>query len=706
MGADCSLAICPKGYAWNDLPYAIDQAHAYAECSNRGECDRVTGECQCSEGFTGSACEKMSCAGNCNLVGKCVSMREYAANYRDSFSEKYTYNDVWDADKIYGCICDAGYYNYDCTQRQCPRGDDPLTIGQVNEKQLVMCSAETGTFTLFFNGVPSKAIHAHYTVDEFKDALMFIKAIKNVKISYSIENGNACQNLPNVITVEFTHNFGPLPPLVPLADDEIISQSQLVSVVADGVSEMTDANQMGYLSTKGNKENAVCSNRGLCLPGEGNCVCFNSNGDSYVSSNGYGAVGDRGDCGSLVAAVTTCPGELQCSGHGYCPASRSQFPLTTDDTYRCSCEVGWTGGDCSERLCATGPAWFDYPRGNEEAHLTQVQCSNKGLCDVTTGMCDCESGYFGEACEYMSCPGTTAFPCTGHGQCKSQLEMAPFAKNNGVLTGVTYGTDPNNPLTWDGTRIHSCLCDSGWKGYDCSQKVCLTGDDPGTWNQRPERMVVKCMADGGHFKLKFREAYSPEIPFDATEDVVAMLLDAMATIDQPLVQVVSVNVTNNVTRLELTEPVCSTDGRTFLVVDFIRNHADLPAMDALFLDSLTLTNSESSVRVFADGAVADSTAWPVPLESWNGTTENDVCSNRGLCNEDTGRCLCFPDYHSSDGAGNKGDRMDCGWLPESEIKRKPLLEYPRSSDVVAAQHGHGAEPDHVHWPGQVPHSFT
>ena len=42
-GADCSLRTCPDSYAWTDFASADDTAHAKAECSNRGLCDRATG---------------------------------------------------------------------------------------------------------------------------------------------------------------------------------------------------------------------------------------------------------------------------------------------------------------------------------------------------------------------------------------------------------------------------------------------------------------------------------------------------------------------------------------------------------------------------------------------------------------------------------------------------------------------------------------
>ena len=38
------------------------------------------------------------------------------------------YVSVWDADILYGCVCDPGWIGHDCSQLECPRGDDPLTL--------------------------------------------------------------------------------------------------------------------------------------------------------------------------------------------------------------------------------------------------------------------------------------------------------------------------------------------------------------------------------------------------------------------------------------------------------------------------------------------------------------------------------------------------------------------------------------------------
>ena len=103
---------------------------------------------------------------------------------------------------------------------------------------------------------------------------------------------------------------------------------------------VSDDARIVYKPTKGTKEDDVCANRGVCDSTEGSCVCFDTNGDTYASSNGYGAPGLRGDCGYAMSTIAHCPGEVACSGHGKCN--------TAGKIYRCECAEGWSGGDCSE----------------------------------------------------------------------------------------------------------------------------------------------------------------------------------------------------------------------------------------------------------------------------------------------------------------------------------------------------------------------
>jgi len=103
-------------------------AHDYAECSGNGECDRKTGECTCFDGFTGDACRYSACPNSCSGHGTCEYISEIA---KDSTIQYNSYSDraydLWDAKKSRFCKCDAYWTGTDCSERMCPKGNDPLT---------------------------------------------------------------------------------------------------------------------------------------------------------------------------------------------------------------------------------------------------------------------------------------------------------------------------------------------------------------------------------------------------------------------------------------------------------------------------------------------------------------------------------------------------------------------------------------------------
>ena len=76
--ADCSLRTCPSDRAWADVPTGPTAAHSYKECSNRGICNRATGECACFSGFSGTACQRLACPNDCSGHGVCLSMKQLA----------------------------------------------------------------------------------------------------------------------------------------------------------------------------------------------------------------------------------------------------------------------------------------------------------------------------------------------------------------------------------------------------------------------------------------------------------------------------------------------------------------------------------------------------------------------------------------------------------------------------------------------------
>merc|ERR1711968_285323 len=55
---------------------AQDEGHFYMECSNRGICDRKSGECECFDGYTGVGCSRLSCPESCSGHGTCETVDE------------------------------------------------------------------------------------------------------------------------------------------------------------------------------------------------------------------------------------------------------------------------------------------------------------------------------------------------------------------------------------------------------------------------------------------------------------------------------------------------------------------------------------------------------------------------------------------------------------------------------------------------------
>lgn len=108
-----------------DLETLTDTAHYYMECSNKGRCDRTTGECQCFDGYDGVACQRASCPGypnSCSGHGVCKTIEQLAASDNGNIYK------LWDRKATMGCECDAGYFGADCSQRECKVGVDPLYL--------------------------------------------------------------------------------------------------------------------------------------------------------------------------------------------------------------------------------------------------------------------------------------------------------------------------------------------------------------------------------------------------------------------------------------------------------------------------------------------------------------------------------------------------------------------------------------------------
>lgn len=616
-GGDCSQYLCPEGPSWADLAIGIDDAHNEQECSNMGICDRTTGVCSCQIGFSGAACERKDCPNQCNNYGKCQSMSYYALTKDAGVGPIYTFEEPWDADMMYGCNCDLGFYGPACSLRTCPTGDDPLTgVGvstvtnptQFNAVQRVSCKAGGGTFTLTFRGKTTARIPFNAKAAALQSYLEALPSLGVGSTQIVMFGSQACLDSGTSWTVEFLQHFGDLPLMVP--DEGLLTFSDALNLPTLTVS----------VQTIGTKETSSCSNRGLCDATTGTCTCSTN----FDTSDGYNGPGTRGDCGYATQTIQQCPGAVACSAHGQCSGN---------PTYECSCSAGWTGADCSYRTCATGVSWFTLPEEDNVAHISeQVECSDMGVCDRVAGVCVCATGFTGTSCSRMVCPGNPT-ECSGHGVCLDMMALAALAVTNGDNSGFTYGATPNNPLTWDANMVRGCYCDEGYEGYDCSLSSCPTGDDPLTTFQADEKQTIKCTSASGTGSLVFTFREETGYAIGAVQDLegVQTMLESIPSVGKVIVELVDDS---------QSDQLCSAVDSPGVVVTFLTTHGDLPLLKISTID--------------IDSILVE--------ETLKGTKENDLCSGRGLCETSTGICQCFTGFGSSDGMTGSGTLADCGYV--------------------------------------------
>lgn len=128
--------------------------------------------------------------------------------------------------------------------------------------------------------------------------------------------------------------------------------------------------------------------------------------------------------------------------------------------------------------CASGTSWVDKAHSTDEAHQ-EAECSNSGVCDRSTGLCTCFSGFDGLACEKTACPNN----CSGHGTCMTigdlftiYHQITPEQATSTILNQgaaneawVDLEAVVSPYSNWDADSIQMCNCDIGYFGPSCSQ---------------------------------------------------------------------------------------------------------------------------------------------------------------------------------------------------------------------------------------------
>eukprot|EP00941_MAST-03F_sp_MAST-3F-sp1_P004447 g4447.t1 len=613
-----------------------------------GICDRSTGRCECREGFTGIACEKMYCeekssGGICHNSGRCLSLRQ-AAKEQDDFSlfTTTTYS-LWDADMIYGCVCDRGRGGVHCNQKLCPTGDDPLTTGQVDEIQEIFCVCPdicSGSFRLSFRGETTKDILYSADAAAVEAALEALQTINDVSVTIEAGGSTVCQNLGGMTSVTFLTEHGDLPAMRVMRNALASTTNGTITLtIGDNGADVNTADT--DYSRTGTKENAECSNRGTCNTSTGVCTCE----AGFIESDMKGGAGNVRNCAYKDPAVTISECAMGkptpstfavCSGHGTC---------SSDGTYKCSCNDGYTGYSCSDRLCPTGIAWWDEASDTNTAHAV-AECSNRGECDRAIGICKCDSAFEGPACERMKCD------CNGRGRCRSLREFA-------VAAGYDYGSDPDDSTLWDADKIRGCECDTDgysyappyagdvndWTGYNCSLRTCPYGNPLTNKSGKAEIQTVTCTDDVGSTSPSgsgFYLTYNGETTELISVDAVASALETPdgSSVEEKLESLSTIGDVHVTFDSTGDATACTSAGKV-ITIEFFSELGEVPQM--------TSTTTGATVTVTHDTTRA-------------GTTQKVECGGGGICDTRTGLCKCFRNYVSSDKNNGSGLSGDCGFF--------------------------------------------
>ena len=511
VGVDCSQRVCPSGRAWFDIPDSNSIAHRdYTECSNMGTCDRLTGTCQCRFGFTGAACDQLVCpfsgstgfaemqnytdTAMCSGNGQCMSKRQIA-KYKD-YVHTFNLTDYngWDGDMIYGCYCSPGWSGVACDKRTCAFGFDPLNYTfpwtpSVDQVQLLECSCG---FSDCSGGIRLKYKEAYTGIIPALASSEGLKYMLNQVMSYDgtlktsnlfsvklLVGSTICSAEGSLVAITFRYKQPPL---------EFMLEGNMATGYVNIISKegilprySIPKGQPKYYAVEGNRVATECSSRGVCDRYSGSCKCYSG----FTSSNGIGGRGSFNDCGFQEVETSTgydkgvnatlsnvrCPvvDGLTCSGHGYCvqPRVRGEdiaiYGMPAFERHyrwhrNCSCDIGYYGQACEFKSCPVGINLYGdvgvgYPRG-KTSNFSMSACSGVGYCNTTTGSCDCWGLFEGSACEKMKCAYDEKYndECGLSGYCVSLREAAQLRSNeDGSFSPTVYSE-------WDADWVRGCFC--------------------------------------------------------------------------------------------------------------------------------------------------------------------------------------------------------------------------------------------------------
>lgn len=267
------------------------RAHRYAECSNTGKCNRNSGECECFDGYEGSACQRRQCPSKvsgvtCSGHGICMISTAYA---KEQGSTYYG----WELDKFLMCKCDDGYEGVDCSLRQCPYGFDPVMYsGMTMKYDIDKENANKLKNDFYFQINYDGRTYNTPVIFALKPEIMCPGGNKDSSevAMYQEEIKTAIQSIPplsqsRVIITCGSSDSDPSTGIINQIEIIVDATDPRLFIVSTIKAEASSSLNFGVLNGKiidnngkeinnVNDKATLCSSRGLCDASTGLCNCF------------------------------------------------------------------------------------------------------------------------------------------------------------------------------------------------------------------------------------------------------------------------------------------------------------------------------------------------------------------------------------------------------------------------------------------------
>ena len=311
----------------------------------------------------------------------------------------------------------------------------------------------------------------------------------------------------------------------------------------------------------------------------------------------------------------------------------------------------YTSSHFSSGLCPFELAWVDAPNADGAVHQ-YAECAAKGICDRSTGECDCLDGYEGKACARQVCKDG----CNGHGTC-AYMSQIPFGTvygdwafdNSDKLGKVGAVRSTTTADAWDADRSRACICDSEWSGISCGSRMCPHGNDAmfvteytddSDYDSQVQTITLKALTGvdwaSETFALTFTSRTNQTfttVPISigsGGETLGAATASALMGLPNWVIDEVTV-VATTVSGLVTIAITFSGDGvqgrQNLLELDVNPCGAGCTPLVTGLISKIDLTNSGSSI-----------------IETTDAEFNSYECGRRGKCDYDTGLCACFEGF--------------------------------------------------------------